>query len=407
MKYKFSFLLTLICLLKREITAEVVFSFNLGAGIKSYEQSISLPMGSAIYTKDTNYFLDIGPSPLFTGEEIDPICNAILKTIPKIEIKTIEDRDKVLLNRVFNKVIISVKSFSIPFTAKVEYEFFNKLRFGIGATMEMNVIKNFNIKIREITLGDQIKLIRQNKNLVTKIFANYFSSEANKRMLIEHLENCTKDDLPALLEVVSLLDNNLYPGNIKSDLESLIKDLFKKGKLKNNNEKEKLEKIIYKVAVHFTISPFMNIAYKLGLLEDFDLFFEYRFYPMVVHLSNFGSGYSSSTQLVPKFSGNHHFGIVVDHAVSEFFAMTYGINFQTSIYTDTNRNTIFPLRQNSTWHLGLEIGVSFKIPDYERCYIRNCNVKQKHRHEGKLVRGVHMYTGRDNMGNKNFTKKVG
>lgn len=391
--------------ISRIVNASVIYSLQINPGVKWYNQSILLPMGSEIYRNKSQYGLLIGPNPIFNRSYIDLFYGTISsKNENYYQRRKAPDKDRLYFSKILNEVIISGRGLVIPISGKVEYEFHNRFRIGAGATIELDIIKEFKIEEKQAGVSEQVKQVRENKALVKKIFEDYLSNESNKEDLKRHLSEFKESDLPALEEVLTLLDDKKATEYKRSYLRILIREMKERDQFSKENSSKKLDTLIYRKSLRVSFTPFVDFAFKFLSKESFDMFLEYRFYPLAMHILGLTEAKLMRRDFLPNCYG-HYIGVIFDKNISEYFSTTLGLSFKFNYYSDKKNNLHLPFRKNISYQFGIDIGLSFQKPNIERCYIKHCSVQKKHRHKNEPLRGKDMYKGKDTMGFKLFKKK--
>jgi hypothetical protein len=99
-------------------------------------------------------------------------------------------------------------------------------------------------------------------------------------------------------------------------------------------------------------------------------------------------------------------GLTLEKHISEYFSMFGRLIYEHSnsidkfLPNDSSRK-IVNLNQQSVF---FQVGFTINCPEIPRCPIPHCDIEVKHKHAGKAYRGVSMFTGKNDLGYKLYSK---
>lgn len=149
MEKKIKYFLFLFLINYKISKADFIFSFNFGIGLDKFSMGGFLPMNSFICRISDKYFANVmgGTVPInFLSDEVKygNIYSSIFE-------KEINPKNKLLLKELLNKLEIRGYGIYIPIDFRIEYEFFESIRFGIGVNFGINYFNKLKLSVSRLS----------------------------------------------------------------------------------------------------------------------------------------------------------------------------------------------------------------------------------------------------------------
>lgn len=147
---------------------------------------------------------------------------------------------------------------------------------------------------------------------------------------------------------------------------------------------------------HYCVRPFVYLGYKfvensiLSVLLDTTLGYDYM-YSVVDR--KFGDVFNL---------GAKSLGITVENNISEYFRLFGRIAYERSDMTKSFNERVGAASNRQS--VLLQCGFSFNYPEVPRCQLSACKIERKHKHGGKIYRGVSIFTNRDSQDRRIYKK---
>lgn len=387
---------SLIMIISPHMTkAKANFSISAGYDLNKYQKKITTTFGSYIYRDDGEYFLSIRGKENFQVNWLYDINISITK--PKKQ-NNLDPEDLIGFYNAFNTVLLEGFIHSIPVTLTIYWEAFGKFRYGFGANISMNFIRNLNITSEPISKD----IITKNMEFIKKILKNYLT-EKN----INEFKSILNEELPEeyfwqIEAIYEGLDDTLDK-NEKEKLKEIMDEYSKNSTTRKKNTGGSLGEYIPLKKINYTIDPFILLGFKFVENTTMSALIDITISPMIITCNSLTNFYIIDLFSLPQMIGAYSLGLTLEKHVSEYYRLFCRLAYKTYDHLGIPKGGI-PINHTENWSLGLQFGISFESPETERCVVDKCGIQVKHRHNSKTYRGSDMFTGEDFMGRKLFEK---
>lgn len=147
---------------------------------------------------------------------------------------------------------------------------------------------------------------------------------------------------------------------------------------------------------HYYLRPFFLFGLKVvsnstvSVLLDTNFGYDYMY--------SFEKGFVNLLNL-----GVKNIGVTVEGNISEYFRLFGKVSCERSDSEQLVSNDQTG-RISAHKSILVQFGLSFNFPEYSRCQLAGCKIERRHKHGGKVYRGVSIFTSSDAQGRRIYQK---